>query len=492
MLSHIWSRLTSSSVTRTAAAGLSLVRHAHLLAPILLARPGSRLNRYWRARPEILEMVYGPYMAANWDASTKIRRVLDHNDTVAKIGGILDTPPDEVADLIELKSIGPTYRITLDQARWLLREGQLALSLWDGVDRIFSLSFSLSTQDGQRIAFVGGIQGRRQVADEIDILERYRIFTKAAFGVRPRDFVVEVFRLLCQQINVTKILAVADNNHPTGTLQDNIKLPYDEIWRERRGVDNGNGFFLLPLNQEQRREEDIPAKKRSMYRKRFAMFSEIKTQLADSLRGERSPARAGAASSDTAAFAPAESNNFDRVLRALAYTGAILVLTVTKLFGGSWSGFAIGLCFVQLTYWLFRGNLSPSFARHMVALRRVRDWPLPVRQMLAACLIGTAVAIDVYLGGFRLGRAFNVYLLPLFVTSVFLGRGVALTVWLGCLSALYYLDLPPRFSFELEAIENLAELLVFTVLAGIVYAVPKLLETSIDLSLANQPRRRAT
>jgi hypothetical protein len=210
------------------------------------------------------------------------------------------------------------------------------------------------------------------------------------------------------------------------------------------------------------------------------------------LRGERSPARAGAASSDTAAFAPAESNNFDRVLRALAYTGAILVLTVTKLFGGSWSGFAIGLCFVQLTYWLFRGNLSPSFARHMVALRRVRDWPLPVRQMLAACLIGTAVAIDVYLGGFRLGRAFNVYLLPLFVTSVFLGRGVALTVWLGCLSALYYLDLPPRFSFELEAIENLAELLVFTVLAGIVYAVPKLLETSIDLSLANQPRRRAT
>lgn len=54
------------------------------------------------------------------------------------------------------------------------------------------------------------------------------------------------------------------------------------------------------------------------------------------------------------------------------------------------------------------------------------------------------------------------------------------------------MDLPPRFSFEIEALETVVELLVFTALAGIVYAVPKLLETSIDLSLSNQPRRRTT
>lgn len=431
-------------------------------------------------------MVHGPFLAANWDAPTKIRRLLDHNDTVAKIGGILDTPPDMVADLIELKSIGPAYRITLDHPRWLLREGQLALSLWDGIDRIFSLSFSLSTQDSQRVAFVGGIQGRRQVAGETNILERYKLFTKAAFGVRPRDFLVEVFRLFCQEIGVTKIFAVADENHPTGSLQDNIKLSYNEIWQERGGVDNGDGFFLLPLNPDRRSEEDIPAKKRAMYRKRLAMFAEIKTHLADRLSGENSPAPTIAASSDTAAFAVDHDTDFDKAVMALAYAGAILVLIITKLFGGSWLGFAIGLFLVQLTYWLFRGNLSASFARHMIALRRIRAWPLPVRQMLAICLIGAAVATDVYLGGFRLGRAFNVYLLPLFVTSAFLGRGVALTVWLGCLSALYYLDLPPRFSFELEALENVAELLVFTVLCGIVYAVPKLLEASVELSLVNQ------
>ena len=70
MLNHFWAKLRDSSVKKTASAGLSLVCKAHLLAPILLARPGSRLNNLLRARPEILEVVHGPYLAANWDART--------------------------------------------------------------------------------------------------------------------------------------------------------------------------------------------------------------------------------------------------------------------------------------------------------------------------------------------------------------------------------------------------------------------------------------
>lgn len=283
-ISYFWYRIRNASFIKTLAVTISVIRHLRLLLPLLLSRPGSKLYNYLRARPEILEMVYGPYIAANWDARTKITRVVDHCETVAAIGGIIDFPPETVVDLIHLTSIGAEYRITLDQARWLLREGQLILSLWDGIDRIFHLGFSLSTQDGKRVAYIGGIQGRQQFPHEVDILNRYHLFTKAAFGSRPRDFLVEVFKIFCKSLNVTEICAVSDLNHPIRKIVPGVELSYNEIWRERGGIDNGDGFFILPINLTRRSEESIPAKKRAMYRKRYSMLADIEKELAARLR----------------------------------------------------------------------------------------------------------------------------------------------------------------------------------------------------------------
>jgi len=224
-----------------------------------------------------------------------------------------------------------------------------------------------------------------------------------------------------------------------------------------------------------------------MYRKRFAMLSEIEARIVNRLNDENYAASAMLTSDDGGVLAKHQATNFDDAIRAIAYVGAILVLAVTKLFGGSWLGFAMGLLLVQVTYWLLRGNLSVTFASRIVTLQNIRSWPLLVRYVLAALMIGAVVLADVYFGGFRLGRAFNLYLIPLLLTSIFLGRGVALTVWLCCMSALYYLDIPPRFSLDFQSLENVLELLVFTALSGIVFAIPKLLEVSIELSRA-KPR----
>jgi len=124
-------------------------------------------------------------------------RIADHCQTVDAIGGILEIEPGIVVDVLRLDPIDPQYRISLDQPHWLLNEGLLAISLWGGQDRIFHLAFCLSTlPDGRRVAYVGGIQGRGHV----DALERYRHFTKAACGMRPRDFLVKVFKMLCRAL----------------------------------------------------------------------------------------------------------------------------------------------------------------------------------------------------------------------------------------------------------------------------------------------------
>ena len=63
MLNHFWAKLRDSSVKKTASAGLSLVCKAHLLAPILLARPGSRVAVSVRYRPATTLPIVGRLLA---------------------------------------------------------------------------------------------------------------------------------------------------------------------------------------------------------------------------------------------------------------------------------------------------------------------------------------------------------------------------------------------------------------------------------------------
>jgi uncharacterized protein VirK/YbjX len=466
LLSFYRSRIKITSLAQGAAVAVSWIRYAHLLLPLLLSERGSKLNNYLRARPEVLAMVYGPYLAANWDATKKIRTVISHIETVAEIGGIVDIPPDTVLDLVDLSSLGAWYRITIDQPRWLLREGQLALSLWDGIDRIFSLSFSLSTKDGRRVAYIGGIQGRRQIAGESSILDRYRHFTKAAFGSRPRDFLVEVFKLFCRAINVTEIFAVSDSNYWLQNKGNDFTLSYDEIWKERGGTDSGDGFYILPLGPE--REKENPASAIRKNRKR--LFSEIEIQFAMQLSCDR----AALARTSRVRRVQVKHSGTSSMMSDLTYVIALFGLAVLNYFGGSWIALALGLLLIQLTYWFLRGSLSYRGIRCIVTLERAKYWPLLARFFIGACFIAVVILIDIYSGGFSVGRAFLVYLIPIFAASLVLGKDIAVVAWLCCAIAFYYFDIPPRLTFEFESVDDLNQILIFAVLGGLALVTPKL------------------
>ena len=90
---------------------------------------------------------------------------------------------------------------------------------------------------------LAGSRVEPQVDSEPNILDRYRIFTKAT-GMRPRDFLIEVFKMFCRALDVSEIRAVSNLNHPQRQKVSDIKLSYDQVWRERGGVYDGNGFLF--------------------------------------------------------------------------------------------------------------------------------------------------------------------------------------------------------------------------------------------------------
>lgn len=255
-------------------------RHIAALAPLLSADPATSTGQTVDARPELLSFVRAPYLCAGWSPDERLTRLATHVATLDHI------PPFNFAitqsiELMPLPMIGDTYHVVIDKPMWFHREGVLTINLFDGDWRLFSLVFALEPADGGFRAIIGGIQGR----NFDDALNRYRDLTKAANGLRPRDLLIELFRLVCGQFGVTEILAIADkgrqNRHPYfgKAAMRSLPLDYDAIWADRGGVPANEWFYRLPLNAERRSDAEIPAKKRSMYRQRYAMLDGIEGVL---------------------------------------------------------------------------------------------------------------------------------------------------------------------------------------------------------------------
>lgn len=249
-------------------------------APLLSAPPSTLLGRMADDRPEILAFVRAPYLCAAWDAQERLRRFAAHVALLETVPP-LDFRVDQSIELMPLSEIAAPLHVIIDKPMWFHREGVLTLNLFDDNTRLFSLVFALEPTTGGLRAVVGGIQGRNLP----DILDRYRVLTKDAHGVRPRDLTIELFRMLCARLGVTEIHAIADaarhNRHRyfSGDPARPLALNYDEIWHDRGGFALDDQFYALPLTRERRADDDIPAKKRSMYRQRYAMLDAIDARM---------------------------------------------------------------------------------------------------------------------------------------------------------------------------------------------------------------------
>lgn len=256
------------------------------LAVQLMEPPaGSALERITRNYPQMIGALCWPYISASFDAGERLRRIIAHYQAIDALGPPFDFGGDERLVLADLGELMPGLRLVLDQPVWFLREGGLTLNLFIDSFRAFSIAFSFRREaDGRLTAWIGGIQGRNRD----DMLETYRNLTKLIHGLRPRDFLLEAFRMLCRRLEVSELWAVSDaarhHRHPYFRGAVKSSTNYDEIWLDRGGVAVDKDFFQLPLAKERRDEATIKPNKRPMYRRRFELLDALEAEI-----GERLP-----------------------------------------------------------------------------------------------------------------------------------------------------------------------------------------------------------
>lgn len=263
---------------------LTWLRNLHLLGSLRSPTGDGGLHRALQERPELLGVAVWPYIHAGWVFEQKVQAVENHYSQVDRIAPRLDLSVSESLLVASLDDIRPGLRLVLDRAQWFMREGELVLNIFTLERRLFSVAFSLGLDGERSVVRIGGLQG---VRDE-NILDVYRELTKSLHGLRPRDFLLDALKSMCSTLGIKTILAIADANRQhrhayfgAGKSQ-HLEGDYDEVWSEHGGVLRESGFFEFHSQIECRSIEDIPSKKRSMYRKRYEFLDSLGARIAAS------------------------------------------------------------------------------------------------------------------------------------------------------------------------------------------------------------------
>lgn len=308
-------------------------RHRRLLARFARSAGNPRLRDALTDAPQTLGVVLWPYVHARWEPAERIDAIDRHYRCLTGPRAGLHLLTADRREVARMDDIGPGLALTLDRPRWFQREGELVFSLCEGDERLYSVAFVLSPEAQGLTATIGAVQG----SSAPDILERYRDLTKALHGMRPRDFLLDAFRMFCGAIGVTALRAVDEasrhHRHPYMGRQPDVEFgnSYDAFWAEQDGVAGDDGFWRLPVARGVRPLEDIPSKKRAVYRRRYEFLDDLDGRIAAGLRAL--PVRDVRAAGDAASDEPAP-------WRGLAMRLAVLaaIVAVDVAYAAPWVG----------------------------------------------------------------------------------------------------------------------------------------------------------
>lgn len=232
----------------------------------------------------VLGAVEWPYLHKDWTVSQRFSVIQRHYEIIKNLPTFLDVADGNPKELLDLSDYSPNTKIILDKAQWFVREGEIVLNLFKDDLRIMTIAFTLSDLNKELVMYVGAVQGLH--ADEHS-LDRFKALTKDLEGIRPRDFLMEVLRMLASNIGVKKILGIADAyRHHRHAYFCNyhakmLKTSYDEIWLEQGGSEYGEEFYELSLEKARRDLAEVSANKRAMYRRRYEMLDVLKHNMAE-------------------------------------------------------------------------------------------------------------------------------------------------------------------------------------------------------------------
>lgn len=236
-----------------------------------------------KAQKTLPSKIHRHYLHLGMNACARVDAILNHYQFVENLSGKTLAYGLMSPEQIELLALdgkdGEKMQINVSTALGAEREGESTLWLnMDGV-RLAALTFCVA---GDKI-FIGGLQGAHRNVPH----EAIKAATKACHGLFPKRLLMEVLWLLAAQQGIKGIYGVSNEGHVFRGLRYRLSkgkhfhASYNEFWESTGGEKYNKHLYRLPLSLPQKDLNEIASKKRSEYRKRYALLEALQTQFAE-------------------------------------------------------------------------------------------------------------------------------------------------------------------------------------------------------------------
>lgn len=165
------------------------------------------------------------------------------------------------------------------------KEGLLSVMLRLGNRPLYQIIFWLDPNHSSEPAlWIGAMQGPNMD----DAREVVKKATKVCHAYRTKNLILYATQAVARALGVSRIYAVTNegyyaNNHVR--MDKKLKTDFSEFWCEVGGHETDDSRFdELPLVEPRKSMEEVPTRKRAVYRRRFAMLDELDAAVKTRIR----------------------------------------------------------------------------------------------------------------------------------------------------------------------------------------------------------------
>ena len=187
--------------------------------------------------------------------------------------------------LWESKDDGEPLCFTLEFNPGQRKEGLLSLVLRLGTQTLYQVMFWIAPNAaGEPSLWIGALQGPN-MENAKDIVVRV---TRRCHSYRTKNFMLHATQEMAKALGLRHIYAVTNQGYYANAhirLDRKLKTDFTEFWKESGGTPcKDTRFYELPMTEARKTPEEIPARKRNYYRKRYAMLDEADAAIASAVQ----------------------------------------------------------------------------------------------------------------------------------------------------------------------------------------------------------------
>ena len=237
--------------------------------------------------PFPLEQATRSFFYAGSTVSTRIDLIREHYSFLEKqlnTADFIDLGLNQEREIWRSSESDIDWRSYLKFEPGQRKEGLLSVMMdVDGV-HLYQIIFWIEQRDGQTTLVIGAMQG----PNTEDAQDFVREMTKRAHRFRTKNLILYMTQAAARALGVQRILAVSNagyyaNNHIRRDRK--LKTDFGAFWEEAGGWQTADRrFYELPLTLPRKTMEEVPTRKRAVYRRRFAFLDEVDAQIAERVK----------------------------------------------------------------------------------------------------------------------------------------------------------------------------------------------------------------